>query len=190
MAIAFLIYLFFTPSPAHRSPVIAVGGGYSIELLAKPIHPFLAEYHQKINIYHDAEGDGAKTGSVEIRLNTGGRVLIGLYAQRDGHIENGKSENVQSGNAQNGNAQNGNAKNEIVLIQRYGMTLVDLDRQTAYFATKAEAYERLPYRNHHPDWVFLGWISGETYPVKFVPCALLATIEENDLPRASDCQST
>jgi len=141
--------------PAAQIDAIAVGGGYSISLDATPAHPFLAEYKQSISVYGGDPRDGALLGRVEIPMNTGGRVRIGVLVPKEPN------------------------KADVVLADRYATTRIDLSNQKA---TDLDSWR-------HPMLRPIGIISGESHPIKFIPCTvwhLLSPVEQRTIMGSSD----
>ncbi len=64
----------------ESSGPVAVGNNYSIELLTRTAHLFLAEYDQKIIVYGGTERQGEKKGAIKLHMNTGGRTHIMIYS--------------------------------------------------------------------------------------------------------------
>lgn len=143
--------------PPYRIGAIAVGHGYSINIDAKPIHPFLAEYDQWVSIYGGHPRVGEHLATLKIPANTGGRVRIGVFVPKDLR------------------------KPEIVLLQRHYLTRINLETRSI------ESKEFLGYEEREksgawkdPKLRFLGWISGESYPVKFIPCAVWPSLSDEE----------
>jgi len=141
--------------PARQIDAIAVGSGYSISLDATPAHPWLAEYDQSIGIYGGDPRGGKLLGRVEIPMNTGGRVRIGvLIAARS-------------------------TPAQVVLADRLLNTRIDLSSRTLQDQKSWKDTDLKP----------IGIISGESYPVKFIPCAVwpfLSTEEQDAIMRPDD----
>jgi hypothetical protein len=133
--------------PAYRVDSIAVGGGYSINIIATPAHPFLAEYKQVVAIYGGGPRDGAHLGDVEIPMNTGGRVRIAVLVPGDP------------------------GKPEVVLVDRYATTRIDLVHRAQVPGPSVRRDRTLKP---------LGWVTGESYPMKFVPCAVWPAISSEE----------
>lgn len=143
--------------PPYRIGAIAVGHGYSINIDAKPIHPFLAEYDQWVSIYGGHPRVGEHLGTLKIPTNTGGRVRIGVFVPKDLR------------------------KPEIVLLQRHYLTRINL--KTRKIAGKE--FLGIEEREQSSAWKdptlkFLGWISGESSPVKFIPCAVWPSLSDEE----------
>lgn len=141
--------------PAAQIDAIAVGGGYSISLDATPAHPFLAEYKQFISVYGGNPGNGTLLRRVEIPMNTGGRVRIGVLVP----IEPNRAE--------------------VVLADRYATTRIELSTQ------KAGGLDSWRKPTLRP----IGIISGESHPIKFIPCVvwpLLSSVEQQAIIGAKD----
>ncbi len=143
---------------------IAVGNGYSISIVAKHIHPYLAEYDQFVRIYGGEPREGDLLGEVQIETNTGGRVRIGVF------VPNEPSDT------------------EIILLQRLFLTGVRLDEQKVI---KHRAWIPEFSVDDLPDgrsFTFLGWVSASSYPMKFIPCQVWPTLspEERDAIVGSD----
>ncbi len=94
--------------PPHLVESIAVGGGYSITIKAQPAHLFLAEYEQEVSICGGHPRGGDLLGSVEIPMNTGGRVRIGVLVPAD------------------------ESRHEVLLLDRYAVSRIDLLKQTVH----------------------------------------------------------
>ena len=132
---------------------IAIGEGYSINLIAKETHPFLAEYDQTLEIYRGGRNNGKLLDNVQILTNTGGRVRVGIFIPREGGID------------------------RLVLLQRAGMSEIDLNTMklsTTYFGYE-ERYDQIS-----TDLIFLGWISGAANPMKFIPCSAWPSLSVED----------
>jgi hypothetical protein len=141
--------------PAAQIDAIAVGGGYSISLDARPAHPFLAEYKQSISVYGSNPRNGTLLGRVEIPMNTGGRVRIGVLVP----IEPNKAE--------------------VVLADRYATTHIDLSTRKA---ADLDSWRKPTLRP-------IGIISGESNPIKFIPCVvwpLLSSGEQQTIMGSRD----
>ncbi|MBI3546088.1 MAG: hypothetical protein HY081_05785 [Gammaproteobacteria bacterium] len=132
--------------PAAQIDAIAVGGGYSISLDATPAHPFLAEYKQSISVYGSEPRDGALLGRVEIPMNTGGRVRIGVLVSTEPN------------------------KAEVVLADRYATTRIELSTQKV---ADMDSWRQPTLRP-------IGIISGESYPIKFIPCAVWSLLSSRE----------
>jgi len=141
--------------PFRQIDAIAVGGGYSISFDATPAHLMLAEYKQSVAIYGGGPRDGALIGRVDIPMNTGGRIRIGILVPQDA------------------------GKHEAVLLDRYATTRIDLAKQS-------QKQEESNWRNMKLKSI--GWVSGESYPVKFIPCSVwpLISPQEKDSIIGSD----
>jgi len=141
--------------PAAQIGAIAVGGGYSISLDATPAHPFLAEYKQSISVYGGDPRNGALLGRVEIPMNTGGRVRIGVLVPTEPN------------------------KAEVVLADRYATTRIELSTQKV---ANLDSWRQPTLRP-------IGIISGESHPIKFIPCAvwpLLSSREQQTIVGSRD----
>lgn len=55
---------------------ILVNDEHSIELLSRGIHPYLAEYEYRLNVYDE---DGSKQSTIDLHINTGGQTFIKLF---------------------------------------------------------------------------------------------------------------
>lgn len=133
--------------PPRDVEAIAVGNGYSIALVAYHTHPYLAEYDQFVRVYKNTTPrEGEYLGELKVETNTGGRVRIGIFLPAD------------------------MTKKEVLLLQRYGLTRVHLENQeTEYEGSWKPDFSEddLP---HNEQFIFFGWISGASFPIKFIPC--------------------
>lgn len=117
------------------------------------MHPWLAEYEQKLVIYSGDRNTGQRLGTVDIAENTGGRIRIGVFALKSPTAD------------------------ELVLLQRSIVTIIDLDKLSREFVSHRNARVQSIL---DPDLVMLGWISGQAYPVKFIPCSAWPLMPTND----------
>ncbi len=147
LIIDFILSIYKTNfGPARQIESIAVGGGYSISLDATPAHPMLAEYEQSISIYGGGPREGELLGNVEIPMNTGGRVRIGILIPNELKAP------------------------EVVLVDRYSTTSINLLTKQS---TNVESWRK---GNLKP----IGIISGESYPIKFIPCSVFPFLSEDE----------
>lgn len=141
--------------PTRQIDAVSVGGGYSISIDATPAHPWLAEYKQSISVYGGGPREGKLIGRVDIPMNTGGRIRIGILVPDD------------------------QSTHEVVLLDRYATTRINL-------ANLSGKYEEGDWRSKNLKAI--GWVSGESYPVKFIPCSVwpLLSVQEREDIIASD----
>lgn len=69
----------WAPWKWESSGPVAVGNNYSIELLTRTAHLFLAEYDQKLVVYGGTPREGKERGTIDLHMNTGGRTHILIY---------------------------------------------------------------------------------------------------------------
>lgn len=151
--------------PSRQVDAVSVGGGYSISIDATPAHPWLAEYKQSVSVYGGSPREGELMGHVDIPMNTGGRIRIGILVPQD------------------------QGTREVVLLDRYSTTRINL----ANLSAKEEEGE---WRGKNLKAI--GWVSGESYPVKFIPCSVWPLISDqereaiiaSDKELASFCDAT
>ena len=67
----------------NSSGSILVNEEHSIELLSRGIHPYLAEYEYRLNIYNE---DGRKENTIDLHINSGGQTYMKLYISDDNQI--------------------------------------------------------------------------------------------------------
>jgi len=139
--------------PPHLVESVAVGGGYSISIQAKPIHPFLAEYEQVVSIYGGDPRDGNWLGTVEIPTNTGGRVRVGVLVPGE------------------------SSKHEVVLLDRYAVSRIDLEKRSV-------SDQRTDWKREGLEAI--GWFSGESYPLKFIPCSIWPRLSQEEQQQILD----
>jgi hypothetical protein len=145
-----LVMWFFLPERGwapwkwESSGPVAVGNNYSIELLTRTAHIFLAEYDQGLVVYGGTPRDGEKKGTIDLHENTGGRTHILLYSNP---------------------TQNGDF---VILKDRFGTHRVNLGT----LRIEEQLDQENPGRN-----TFIGTMSGETYPLKFVPPSVWSEVE-------------
>jgi len=101
----------WAPWKWEQSGPVAIGNNYSIELLTRTAHPFLAEYDQRLIIYGGTERVGKKLATIDLHTNTGGRTSVEVYA--DG-------------------------RETIYLKDRFGTHAIDLDTLTVTMLFKAD----------------------------------------------------
>jgi hypothetical protein len=147
MAFWYSIWGIFTPGEPHKLGAVAVGHGYSIDVEALPIHPYLAEYEQKLLVFGGDVRNGGRLGTVLLPTNTGGRVLMELLVP------------------------NNPSKAELLIIDRYGTTHIDL-------RTRVEL--RIGKKVDESYWQSLGLLSAESVPLKFISCLAWASIAAAD----------
>jgi hypothetical protein len=147
--------------PVKTVEAISVGNGFSIAIKATPAHPWFAEYFQSVRIFGGEPRLGDLLGEVEIPMNTGGRVRIGILIPRT------------------------TASQVIGLVDRHSTSWIDL-KALALMPSKRPAFE---IRDDHPmrivDWNWeeyraLGWISGASYPLKFIPCVSWVLLSDDE----------
>ncbi len=141
--------------PVRQIESIAIGGGYSISLNATPAHPMLAEYKQSITLYGGTPRGGENLGNIEIPMNTGGRIRIGVLVP------------------------NNFTTKDVILADRYLTTSVNLmSQKTRNIGSWRDGNLKA-----------IGIISGESYPIKFIPCSvwpLLSSEEQEHILRPGD----
>ena len=64
----------------RSSGVVAVTDMYSVELQIRPLHPWLAEYDQRLEIYARGRRNLESQERVDLGVNTGGLTHVLLYA--------------------------------------------------------------------------------------------------------------
>jgi len=69
----------WAPWKWEQSGAVAIGNNYSIELLTRTAHPFLAEYDQQLIVYGGTERFGKKLATLDLHMNTGGRTSVEIY---------------------------------------------------------------------------------------------------------------
>ena len=134
-------------TPQHMD-AIAVGEGYSVEFIAQHIHPYLAEYDQFLGIYGGAQTGGDYLGRVKIETNTGGRVRIGLFVPK------------------------GFGEPELLVLQRYSLSRINLRKLTKSRVSDWRSDFSQDDLPQDRAYTFLGWVSGASYPLKFIPCSI------------------
>ena len=141
--------------PTRQVDAVSVGGGYSISIDATPAHPWLAEYKQSVSVYGGGPREGGRMGHVDIPMNTGGRIRIGILVPQGG------------------------GTHEVVLLDRYATTRINL-------ANLSGKEEEGGWRGKNLKAI--GWVSGESYPIKFIPCSIwpLLSVQERENIIASD----
>ena len=128
---------------------VAVGNGYSLQLQTRPAHPLgMAEYDQRVVVFGGTARSGKELATLELPMNTGGRTRVLLYrSQAD--------------------------TNKVILRDRYGDCVLDL---TALRVEPAVAGDP-----EHPLFAgtlsFLGTLSAEAYPLKFIPAGVVSERE-------------
>jgi len=134
----------WAPWKWESSGPVAVGNNYSIELLTRTAHVFLAEYDQRLVIYGGTPREGEKRGTIDLHMNTGGRTHILLYLtpSQDGDF--------------------------VILKDRFGTYRVNLGT----LRIEEQSGQENPGKN-----IFIGTMSGEAYPLKFVPSSVWSEVE-------------
>jgi hypothetical protein len=59
---------------------VAISPGWSVKLEERPIHPFLAEYDYRLQVFYSEDRYGEYRGTVDLVTNPGGRTFLCLYA--------------------------------------------------------------------------------------------------------------
>lgn len=149
-------YLIGRSSPSlfaewSRGGPVAVGDGYSIELMTRCSSPIgMAEYDQRLEVYGGTTRKGDSLGTVDLFPNTGGRThsLVYTYTGDNGH----RMAQIQD---------------------RYGIEDIDLVARVVTNHAGGDNTSRSGV-SPHPKRVYVGTYSGEAYPLKFVPPAILS----------------
>jgi hypothetical protein len=134
----------WAPWKWESSGPVAVGGNYSVELLTRTAHVFLAEYDQRLVVFGGTERNGEKKGTVELQMNTGGRTHIMIYSAIS------KTSQL------------------VLLKDRFGISRIDLKNMKRESELASESTS---------NYTFIGTVSGEAYPLKFVPVSIWSEVE-------------
>ncbi len=117
---------------------IALGDGFSVALQFRRAHPLVAEYHRRVMVFAGDARRGGLSGSLQLRMNFGGRTQILVYRHLDA---NGRVTHVTFEARDEG------------LAGGQSVRLVNPDFENPPQDSKRE---------------YVGLISGEAYPLKFV----------------------
>ena len=116
---------------------IAIGDGYSVVMQFRQAHPLVAEYHRRALLFAGDERRGKLIGSLQLRMNFGGRTYIMLYRHLD---KDGKVTHLSF------------EPRDEVLTGGQSVRLVNPDFEEPPKSSKKE---------------YVGLVSGEAYPLKF-----------------------
>ncbi len=119
---------------------LAVGDGYSVLLQFRQAHPMVAEYQRRVMVFSGDDRRGGLSGALQLRMNFGGRTYLLVYRHLDAA---GKVTHVTF-----------EPRDEAITGVGQSIRLKDPDFERPPDATRKE---------------YLGLISGEAYPLKFVP---------------------
>ncbi len=72
----------------HPCAAVALGDGYSVIMQFRQAHPMVAEYHRRVMIFAGDARRGKLSGSLQLRMNFGGRTHILIYRHlgKDGEV--------------------------------------------------------------------------------------------------------
>lgn len=124
---------------------IAVGDGYSITLQFRQAHPMVAEYHRRVLVFSGSERRGVFNGALQLRMNFGGRTYIMIYRHLNA---DGRVTHLSF-----------SARDEAPAALGQSIRLNDPD----FEAPPREATRE-----------YVGLVSGEAYPLKFVSPLILS----------------
>jgi hypothetical protein len=134
----------------HSGPVVGVGDGFAIALETRCSSPVgFAEYDQRLRVYSSGKDGrtGKEIGTVELFPNTGGRTHSLVYAYRGD-----------------------DGRQRVQIQERSVMDDVDLTVPAATNVKDGILGHVAPAKSR----VFVGTFSGESYPLKFLPAAILS----------------
>ncbi len=124
---------------------IGVGDGYSILLQFRQAHPLVAEYHRRVMVFGGTERQGKLLGALQLNMNFGGRTYIMIYR----HLN-------QQGHVTHITFK---ARDESRMGSGQTIRLKDPDFENPLKGSESE---------------YLGLVSGEAYPLKFVPPSVIS----------------